>query len=137
MFRDWTPDLSVGVPNIDAQHKELFKRINQLLEAMKVGKGKQVIAEILSFLKQYAAVHFADEEKLMRKIKYPEFNQHKSAHEAFVKDFLALADKLGKIGANAAIIIETQQKLSDWLVNHIGKVDKKYGEFIKTNRIAV
>ncbi|MHB1162771.1 MAG: hypothetical protein ACYC3V_20925 [Chloroflexota bacterium] len=29
----WTPDLSVGVTLIDDQHKELFKRVNQLLEA--------------------------------------------------------------------------------------------------------
>jgi hemerythrin len=137
MPREWTPDLSVGVDSIDGQHKELFKRINSLLEAMKAGKGKQIIAETLSFLKQYAAVHFADEEKLMQKIKFPEINMHKMAHQAFVKDFTALADKLGKEGASAAIIVETQQKLMDWLINHIGKMDKKYGEFIKANNITI
>lgn len=137
MAREWTPDLSVGVDALDNQHKELFKRINQLVEAMKMGKGKQVIGEILSFLKQYAAVHFADEEKMMAKIKFPEINQHKFAHQAFVKDFTALADKLGKDGASTTVIVETQQKLIDWLVNHIGKVDKKYGDFIKANNISI
>lgn len=137
MPKEWTPDLSVGVDSIDGQHKELIKRINQLLESMKMGKGKQVIADTLAFLKQYTVVHFGDEERMLTRIKYPELNQHKSLHQAFIKEIGVLSDKLAKDGASAAVIIDTQQKLMDWLINHIGKVDKKYGDFIKTNRISV
>ncbi len=35
---EWTVDLSISIEKIDNQHKELFKRVNMLLEACKIGK---------------------------------------------------------------------------------------------------
>ncbi len=37
---EWTQDLAVGVKIIDEQHKEIFRRVDALLEACKAGKGE-------------------------------------------------------------------------------------------------
>jgi len=38
MAIEWTNDLATGVSEIDYQHKELFRRINSLLDACREGK---------------------------------------------------------------------------------------------------
>ncbi len=39
---DWDKSLSVNVEEIDQQHKKLIAMINELNEAMRNGKGKEV-----------------------------------------------------------------------------------------------
>lgn len=43
MAIEWTDELATGVNKIDNQHKELFKRINNLLDACNQGKGKDEV----------------------------------------------------------------------------------------------
>ena len=38
----WTPDLSVGVENIDEQHKIWFEKANELFEAGKQQRAKNI-----------------------------------------------------------------------------------------------
>ena len=64
----WTPALSVGVENIDSQHKIWFEKADQLFEAGKTGKSKEVIAQMFDFLDDYTKQHFRDEEA------YPIYN---------------------------------------------------------------
>lgn len=35
----WTPDLAVGVGEIDRQHQQLFGQIDQLVTALQQGRG--------------------------------------------------------------------------------------------------
>ena len=65
MAIEWTEDLATGVPEIDAQHKELFSRINRLLEACNQGQGRAEVGKTLAFLEEYVLIHFSTEEKIM------------------------------------------------------------------------
>ena len=67
----WTNDLSAGVEQIDSQHKELIARINTLLDAMKQGRGRTEVGQTVSFLSDYVATHFGEEEKYMTSFCYP------------------------------------------------------------------
>ena len=42
----WNDTLSVNVEEIDQQHRTLIAMINELNEAMKLGKGKDVLGKI-------------------------------------------------------------------------------------------
>lgn len=57
MILNWDNSFSVGEKNIDNQHKELFYRLNKLLEAMKQGKGKSEVINTLDFLEEYVIRH--------------------------------------------------------------------------------
>jgi hemerythrin len=61
----WGPKLSVGVPQIDDQHKKLIELVNRLNEAMIAGHGRDLIGSTLSELVKYTQYHFACEERLM------------------------------------------------------------------------
>lgn len=126
----WMPNLSVNDSQIDEQHKQLISKINELLEATKTGKGKEKINEIINFLGQYTINHFSHEERYMIEHHYPELDSHKKIHEEFIKKFLEFKNKISKEGASASLTIEVQHFLGDWLINHIGKEDHKYAEYI-------
>ncbi len=133
----WTQDLSVGYELIDTQHKELFARINRLLEAMTKGQGKQEVEKVVDFLGEYVIAHFKAEEELMQKFQYPGYTSHKVLHTQLIHTYTDLKVKINYEGVSAPITIQVQRQLGDWLVNHIGKQDKAFGAFIKTKEIAV
>lgn len=126
-FIDWNEKLSVSVSEFDEEHKKLIVMINSLHEAMRAGKGKDILAKILDDMTQYVLKHFANEEKLMVKYAYPEYKQHKAAHDEFVKTVGELRKKHDAQLLQAGILMKT---LQDWLVSHITTVDKRYGPFI-------
>jgi len=127
----WSDDLAVGVELIDREHKELFSRIDALLQAMAKGQGKAEVVKVIDFLERYVVIHFSDEESLMLSVKYPGYAAHKLLHTAFIRDVAALKADLAAHGANAALAIRAQQELSGWLVNHIRQVDTKLAAFVK------
>ena len=131
MAIEWTPDLAVGVEEIDNQHKELFKRVDSLLVAMRDGKGKDEIGTIVTFLQDYVVTHFGAEEAYMARYFYPGQVQHKAEHTRFVKDFLDLKSSLEAGGSGSTFIVMINRQVGDWLRSHIGKTDKALGEFLR------
>ncbi len=128
---DWSDILSVGVKEMDDEHKELFKRINSLLKELFTGNGNN-IKELFAFLSQYIDFHFGDEEKLLKKYSYPKFDEHKKLHTAFIDEFNDIERQFNEEGFSARILIRIQDKVVNWLLEHIGKTDKLYGEFLKS-----
>mgnify|MGYP000916868212 CR=1 FL=1 len=134
MAIEWNDSLSVGIEEIDNQHKELFRRINNLLDACNEGKGKQAVGDIINFLGEYVVTHFAAEEAYMRKYAYPEYEAHKAMHQGFIQSFGQLKSKFDSEGPGIQLVLQTNRVVVDWLINHISKVDKKLGEFL-SNKI--
>lgn len=127
----WSSSLSVNVPEIDKQHQQLFKALADLQEAMKAGKGKEEVVKVLNFLSDYVDKHFSDEEILMKKNNYPDFEKHKQIHEKFKAFVKEQKQKLSAQGADLSLVIQIQQQVGDWLVAHIAGEDKKYAPYIK------
>lgn len=128
----WKDDLSIGVDQIDNQHKELISRIDGLFEACNNGKGKEEVLKVIDYLGKYVVTHFSDEEELQKKYGYPEYNNHKQMHTQFIKDFEVLKGNLDKEGISPSLIIRMNKLLIDWLLNHIKKADKALGTYIKS-----
>lgn len=131
MAIEWTEDLAVGSKEIDDQHKELFRMINQMLEACNQGKGKEVLEEILGFLEKYVVTHFGTEERLMQQYNYPDYPSHKNHHEQFIKSFMDLKKEMTTTGPGTHIVIMTNRTVVGWLNSHIRNVDKLLGAFLK------
>ena len=128
----WTPALAVGVEHIDEEHRELFDRVNRLLEAMQQSRAKEQLAPLVGFLKDYVSVHFGGEAALMQRHRYPETQQHLAQHAFFVAEFRALAEELEKSGPTALITIKLNKLLCDWLRQHVASTDKKLGAYLAT-----
>ncbi|WP_340695348.1 hemerythrin domain-containing protein [Hydrogenobacter thermophilus] len=77
----------------------------------------------------YVEYHLTREEKFMETIGYPELERHKKAHENFRKVVFDLVHHIEEGELHA--FKEALAMAWGWLVGHIGKVDKKYGEYAK------
>jgi hemerythrin len=129
----WNPSYSVSVEKFDNHHKKLIEMINELHEKMMEGKGKETMVNIVKNLKDYADYHFIAEEKLMEEHNYPQYEEHKSEHEAFFRKVKEIENDFNSDKRDVAI--RTYRFLKDWLINHIQGVDKKYSDFFNTLEI--
>ncbi len=129
----WKDAYSVKIKEIDDQHRNLIKMINELNDAMAAGKAKDVLGEILARLVSYTANHFANEERLMQAHGYQGFAEHKDKHEKMTAKVLDLQRqyKLGK----AAMTIEVMDFLKKWLDKHILGTDMQYSAFLNSKGV--
>ena len=131
----WSKGLVTGVDEIDSQHKELFMRINKLLETGEQNHDKEKIKETIRYLEGYVKIHFGTEEKYMTKYNYPGSTSHKAEHEKFAKDFKELIGKFEgfdyKLSSEIIMMSDTEKLLGDWWTNHITKTDRALGNFLK------
>jgi len=135
MMLIWTPNLAIGVPHIDEQHKELFSRADKLFEAGRNRKTSEYISELLDFLEDYTIKHFSEEEKLMKSINYPHLAEHMAAHVYFKDRLKKLKDDYTASGCNILVILEANNLVGEWLINHVSRMDKKIGDYINEKGI--
>jgi len=128
-FIEWSDKkLSIGIPSVDTQHKQLVALINKLFEAMTTGKASTVMSEIFDELVKYTQNHFAFEENLFATHKYGQIDAHKKEHATLVAQVADLQTKFraGSLTVSAA----TLNFLKDWLNNHIAISDKAYAPYL-------
>jgi hemerythrin len=133
MAMQWDPRLAVGVPIIDQQHQELIEALNRLLAAMAASKGAQEVRSLLDFLGDYVVTHFAAEEQLMARHRYPGAAEHREEHAAFVAEFKALHADFVRAGPTTGLVIKLNGRVCQWLREHIAGSDKKLATFV--NRV--
>lgn len=121
----WSDAYSIGMAEIDDQHKVLIDLINQLWDAIiKRARNEEMLA-IVEELEKYTISHFGAEETFMRVTGYPEFDRHKKIHDEFVA---RIAAEKRVVQAGGHLSLELLKYLRDWLINHILVADKAYAE---------
>lgn len=129
---EWRDSLSIGVDAIDNQHKELLLRFDKLLKACQASRGIDELGNLVTFLEDYVRTHFNDEEALQKLHRYPEYEAHRAEHAYFTEQLKKLRAEVQSKGAATHHVVETNNMLLKWLLNHISKADVKIGEFIKS-----
>jgi hemerythrin len=126
-FVEWSNELSVGIEEIDAQHKILVDLLNQVHEAIQQRHGAEVTQDVVRRLDEYTRVHFAVEESLMRILHYPEYERHREEHDKLIEQLNELRAKLD--AAKGSINFELAHFLRTWLTKHIMEADKRYAPY--------
>ena len=116
---EWRDSLSVGVAEIDHQHKLLFGKFNALLAAWVEGQGAHEVNRLFKFLDAYLVNHLADEEHLMRQIGFPEAFHHSLAHQAFARQVAAFKDRLRNEGPTTELVAAVSMSMTKWLIKHL------------------
>lgn len=128
-IQPWDPRLDTGHPDIDAQHRELLEAIHALHGALRRGEGKEGLARVLGFLRDYTSVHFQQEEELMARSAYPDQLRHTQSHSDLVAQVDALLEEL-QAGAQT-LSITVIGFLKTWLTDHIRGEDFHLAEFLR------
>ena len=133
MAYKWTDELLTGNSQIDNEHKELIKAINDLLEACSKGKGRAELEKIVKFLSSYTKTHFAHEEVLQMKYRYPDYINHKKYHQHFISTVDDIQRKLMESGPRISLVGEINSKVATWIISHIKREDVKVAAHIRNN----
>ena len=129
MALQWTSALSVGVPDLDAQHQELFRRIDRLLDAM-LHNDRSEAGQLLDFLRAYVVDHFAAEERLMAEVGYPDAASHIGEHRRFAATLREVDREFLEGGPTAALVLKLEQQAVGWLRDHVYFTDVALGRFV-------
>lgn len=131
----WSDSLSVGVMELDIQHKKLVGLLNDLHRAMRAGQANNALKPLLTSLINYTLTHFRTEERYMQQYGYPQYAQHKSQHEQLTAKATDLKQRFES--GQTMITLETMNFLKDWLQTHIQGSDKLYGKYFAEKGVAV
>jgi len=125
----WKPTDSVDGALLDQQHQALFATVERLYDALRQANGLAVAGEVFSRLLDYSLNHFAAEEALMEKQRYPRLKSHREEHRAFTSE-LRKFQKDFQAG-NKNVVALLLPYLQNWIKVHVQGADHQYGEFLK------
>jgi hemerythrin len=129
-YMNWDDKFSVGVEEIDAQHKNLIKMVNEFYDGV-TGDDAKALGGLLNSLIEYAVHHFATEEKYMKKFNYPGTAAHIKEHQSFAEK--ATDVKMRFDGGKLVLSLEITNFVRDWIVKHVLGTDKKYSQCFVDN----
>jgi hemerythrin len=125
-------EYSLGVPELDKQHKELA---NQLNDTIKHCTGKKADEKVfydknmkksIDFLKN----HFKTEERFLSKTKYDHFSKHKSAHKEIVTKLTKMDGDIKKNRVELDLFYVTAF-IKETVMKHMKTVDLSANKFFE------
>ncbi len=125
----WTEQMSVGLPELDADHRQLIDIINGLEHPS--GGEAESVGPALVALGRYAEFHFAREERVLAACGYEALPEHQDEHRGFADKIRSYAAADG--GRSRA---DLAAYLNEWLRHHILIVDMAYRPIVEANQKA-
>ena len=125
MLLEWDDQkFGTGFEEIDAQHKELFRRINLLIEAIERNSlAKAEAGNLMYYLDDYEHQHFACEEGVMERHHCSACPRNKADHAGFVKSFKELRLAFDREGITPEFVARIHRDVVEWIENHVANVD--------------
>jgi hemerythrin len=125
----WSEALSVGIPEIDSEHRAFIAIINELNRAMAVRAPREEVKRIMALLLEDAHVHFGHEQQLFERYGYPGAVEHAQSHGRITKQLAAIASELARVEFDREWIA-LDLEIKAILVNHMVKEDMRYKAFL-------
>ncbi len=125
----WDSSFSTGHKATDLQHQILIDILNELIVVLETEHVEEKFIHVLDRLQHYAEWHFHREEKCMMEYQCPASEENKIAHMNFLRNILTVREK-SRDGISIELVRELYDDLSNWLVNHIKKVDCTLNECV-------
>ena len=123
MKLDWKDSYKTGEAEIDAQHKGLIDDVAKVLAA----KDRDGLLLCTLALVRNTQAHFEYEEKVMRRVVYPDIGAHFKEHT----DLMAKITVFSESVANGTVsTADVEEFVVGWLLGHIQSSDAKLATYI-------
>ena len=121
----WQEGYECGDPTIDAEHQELYRLANKLIDAslqqpMQAAAMNALLEEFLTQVQR----HFADEEAILARLQYHHLVEHKRAHAGLVRRALLMADRFESGDGSVGELVEFLAQ--DLVARHLNSVDRAF-----------
>jgi hemerythrin len=126
----WSDRYATGIQKIDDQHRQLVILTNNLYKAclQNSKEAETKFKESMSLMVEYVRFHFSDELKILERVKFPGFPEHKKQHETLVKNVLEAAKEYNE--GTRYVPNSFVRTLKEWVFSHIAISDKVYSAYI-------
>lgn len=125
----WNENFSVGIEEIDNQHKELLTLIGKLFTGARFKKDIIEISDLTTEIISFAEHHFMTESRYMRKYNYPDIEHHENEHDEIIKRLKEYKFELRSYNVDD-FASELMILLKSWFVNHLTYTDKKLFDYL-------
>lgn len=125
----WTKAHAVYLPQVDAEHRNLFRMAEELHQAARTGTQSARVRELVRPFLAAIEEHFAHEERIMKAASCPDLGWHKLQHDTLRKRIGAFAADIeaGNTEAPMAML----EYLGRWLKDHLGLTDRMMGAHVR------
>jgi len=124
---EWKEAYSVGVAEVDLEHRELIDLINDLHALMGKGATYEEVVDTLGEIYAQISAHFALEEKFMRTSRYAGYSSHKENHEELLDELRDIMDRVEDDGRFEEERLSAE--LERWFTVHFSTHDAKLHHF--------
>lgn len=124
----WSDILSIGVKEIDDDHRRLIDLFNILNHSVTEGRAPEYLGAVLEELINCTVWHFSHEERLMLEYGYQGLADHKTEHKDLIQSVKELQQKI--LRAGVLVAKDDLEYLERWLTQHILHDDMKMGSFL-------
>jgi len=126
----WNDSLSVGVPEMDDEHRQFISRINELNQAIIGCDDKAAVQHRMHRMLTQATEHFAHEEQLLEKFNYPQLADHSAKHAELTAEFARVMREFEETDISFVWALKGLH-LKQMLVDHLLKDDMLYRDFMR------
>lgn len=103
----WQDSYLSGQPEVDRDHRELFRMGNELVELIGAQKSEgQSFGNVLTALRDHVVKHFRDEEKILREHNYKDVQLHSLLHRELLRAFDDLVTRHAEGAASLEELVE-------------------------------
>jgi hemerythrin-like metal-binding protein len=131
----WNDEMSVGIPEIDEDHKQFIFLINDLNRSMTEGMRPEEIKDNLQLILDDAERHFGHEEKLFKEWQYPDADVHAKIHAQALKALQTIKEKFIPYGFDSGWL-DAGLMIKRILVDHILTEDMKYADYYRNSSLS-
>jgi hemerythrin len=126
----WSEKYATGIELIDNQHRKLVELTNELYKTCLFSSDtlEAAFKDAMSRMVEYVRFHFGAEQKLLERIKYSQFHEHKKQHDELIKNILDAAKNFQE--GKHFVPNHFVRTLKDWIFGHIAVVDKYYAAYV-------
>lgn len=139
---EWDETFAWGIKEIDDQHKDVLKAVNELYNACEENTVKENILSLIEKLDSYISVHFKTEEKYAMAYGFKKIDQLMSEHKFFKRIYKEIKNVYKNYSPSKTadsqqykhvhiFALHLNQTLVEWLNNHLNTIDRELGEFLK------
>jgi hemerythrin len=113
----WTTDLTLGIPDLDAQHLELDGQLAVVHDAICEGRVPDLSA-VLDGIRSCSSRHFACEEAFMARSGYPAIEEHRARHRELTAQLARFEEARTRDGQSMRLAMEIGNWLVAWVRDH-------------------
>lgn len=128
-FLNWRDEFTFDVSWLDEEHGKMFDLLHEIHASVQAGENHFRLHYLLDRLVSCTESHFAEEERNMLQLGYPNYEKHRLQHKVLLNEIQLLQTAYRE--DYVSLSSEALAHMQSWLTNHIAGMDADLARFVR------